>query len=120
MKFLANENFPIPSMKLLRERGFDITHVAENCPSEKDRVIMSMAREQGRIIITFDRDYGELVFKYHLPSPAGVIYLRFNPMYPTEAGEVIINLLGLSVISFSGKFTVVSSDSHIRQRPLPA
>lgn len=119
MKFLANENFPIPSMKLLRERGFDITHVAEDCPSEKDEAIMRMAREQGRIIITFDRDYGELVFKHRQPSPAGVIYLRFDPMYPIEAGEVIIDLLLSGMISFLGKFTVISGDGHIRQRPLP-
>lgn len=120
MKFLANENFPIPSMKLLREHGLDITHVAEVCQSEKDSAIMQMAREQGRIIITFDRDYGELIFKHRHPSPAGVIYLRFDPNYPTEAGEIIFSLIKSGVVDFLEKFTVVDGDGHVRQRPLPS
>lgn len=119
MKFLADENFPVPSAVLLRRHGLDVRHVAEDCPSEKDSVIMDIARQEGRIIITFDRDYGELVFKRLIPSPAGIIYLRFEPFYPTEAGELIANLIEISQISFEGKFTVLRNDGHIRQRPLP-
>ncbi len=119
MKFLADENVPLPSAILLRNRGWDIRHVAEDCPSEKDSAIMKMAKDEARIIITFDRDYGELVFKRQLPSPAGIIYLRFEPYYPTQAGEVIANLLDAGRMSFTGNFTVIRHDGHIRQRPLP-
>jgi len=118
MKFLADENFPMPSMKLLRNLGFDIAHVAENYQSESDMAIMGLARQQDRIIITFDRDFGELIFKRHQPAPAGVIYLRFEPTYPTETGEILAALFESGAVNFAGKFTVIS-DGQIRQRPLP-
>jgi|APCry1669188970_1035186.scaffolds.fasta_scaffold10311_2 hypothetical protein len=36
MKFLADENVPLPSALLLRHLGWDVRHIAEDCPSEKD------------------------------------------------------------------------------------
>ena len=118
MKFLANENIPMGSVILLRQHGLDIMHVAEEAPSTKDTVIMRLAQEQNRIIITFDRDYGELIFKHHLPTPAGVVYLRFDPDYPTESGEIVFNLINSGSVKLDGKFTVISR-ANIRQRPLP-
>ena len=79
-----------------------------------------MAKEEERILVTFDRDYGELIYKEKLPSPAGIIYLRFDPCHPTQAGEVISDLLKSASIDFTGKFTVIRNDGHIRQRPLPS
>ena len=32
MRFLANENFPNPSIKILRENGFDVRSTAEEMP----------------------------------------------------------------------------------------
>ena len=118
MNFLANENFPMGSVILLRRYRFDIIHVAEEAPSIKDTVILRLAQEQNRIIITFDRDYGELIFKYHLPAPAGVVYLRFDPDYPAEPGEIVLNLVNSGSVKLDGKFTVIGRD-NIRQRPLP-
>ena len=118
MKFLANENVPIASVILLRQYGFDVIHVAEEAPSTKDAVIMRLAQEQNRIIITFDRDYGELIFKHHLPAPAGVVYLRFDPDYPAEPGEIVLNLVNKGLVKLGDKFTVISR-ANIRQRPLP-
>ncbi len=119
MKFLADENVPLPSAVLLRKLGWDIRHIAEDCPSEKDSAVMKMAKDEERIIITFDRDYGELVFRRMQPPPAGIIYLRFDPYYPTQAGEIIAELKEKFQMDFTGKFTVIRHDGHIRQRPLP-
>jgi predicted nuclease of predicted toxin-antitoxin system len=118
MKFLANENVPLASVSLLRQRGIDVTYVAEDCSSETDRAIMRMAQEQGRIIITFDRDYGELIFKQRQPPPAGILFLRFDPDYPTEPGEIIARLIESGTVPLLGKFTVVERDK-LRQRPIP-
>ncbi len=119
MKFLADENVPLPSALLLRRLGYDVRHIAQDCPGEKDSAVMETAKNEERIIITFDRDYGELIFRRMLPAPAGIIYLRFEPYYPTEAGEIIASMIETTGISFAGKFTVIKSDGHIRQRPLP-
>ena len=116
MKFLANENFPSASVAMLRTAGQDILHVAEECPGESDANILELARSQDRIVVTFDRDYGELIFKLKRPRPAGIIYLRFDPLWPTEAGEILADLIG--VVPLEGRFTVVERN-RLRQRPLP-
>jgi predicted nuclease of predicted toxin-antitoxin system len=119
VKFLLDENVPLPSAHALRNLGWDVRHVAEDCPSEKDSEIVKMAKEEERVLITFDRDYGELIYKRRLPSPPGIIYLRFDPDYPTQVGDVISNLMKSAGIDFNDKFTVIRNDGHIRQRPLP-
>ena len=116
MKFLANENVASASVVLLRETGLDVLHVAEDCPGERDATILELAHRQDRIVITFDRDYGELVFKLKKPRPAGVIYLRFDPLWPTEAGEILKGIVG--AVPLEGRFTVVER-KRLRQRPLP-
>ena len=116
MKFLANENVATASVALLRKTGFDVCHVAEDCPGGQDADILELARRRDRIVITFDRDYGELVFKLNKPRPVGVIYLRFDPLWPTEAGEILAGLIG--DVPLEHYFTVVERN-RLRQRPLP-
>ena len=36
MKFFANENIPVASVKKLRQAGFDVVSVFEECPGETD------------------------------------------------------------------------------------
>lgn len=57
MKFLANENFPRASFRILRAEGLDIEHIGETNPSVSDEEVMKMALQEERIIITFDNDY---------------------------------------------------------------
>lgn len=119
MKILANENFPAPSVRYLRERGHDVRFVAEDSPGEEDAANLRAAHEEGRVIITFDRDYGELVFRHPMPAPAGVVYLRFDPEHPLHAGQVVDALLRDAGVTFAGFFTVVDRDFSARQRPIP-
>jgi predicted nuclease of predicted toxin-antitoxin system len=118
MRFLANENFPLKSIRLLRENGFDVIAVSEEMAGSKDRAILELAEQDHLIILTFDRDYGELIFRYQMPSPAGIIYLRFDPSSPEESANLIIHLLESRIIDFEHKFTVLDRD-RIRQRSLP-
>ena len=119
MKILADENFPAPSVRYLRERGHDVRSVAEHSPGESDAANLRVAHEEDRVIITFDRDFGELVFRHRMPAPAGVIYLRFDPDYPIHAGEVVNTLIRDVGVTCAGFFTVVDRDFTARQRPLP-
>lgn|SRR5665213_22641 len=118
MRFLANENFPAASVQLLRQSGHDVLYAIENFPSADDADILRCAHEERRIIITFDRDYGELIFKRKMPPPDGVLFLRFEPQSPLEPAEILLNLLQLSGVEWSGRFTVLTRD-QIRQRRLP-
>ena len=62
--FLANENFPRPSIIILREKGFSISSVQEEFQGISDEEVIKIAVEKKLIILTFDRDYGELIFKF--------------------------------------------------------
>jgi predicted nuclease of predicted toxin-antitoxin system len=118
MRFLANENIPVASIKLLRRAGHDITAIIEEAPGEIDRTILDRASEEKRVILTFDRDYGELIYRYRLSVPAGVVYFRFDPVTPEEPAQFLLRLLSLEELALLQMFTVVERD-RLRQRPLP-
>lgn len=118
MRFLANENFPLVSVNLIRSAEYDIASIIEIMPGAKDERVLEMAHHEARIILTFDRDYGELIYKHGLPTPAGVIYFRFIPLTPEESAAYLLRLLANENIAVEGKFTVARQDT-IRQRPLP-
>lgn len=118
MRFLANENFPLPSVRLLRQADYDVTSVTEDSPGIEDAEVLARAADEQRVVLTFDRDYGELIYRLRLRSPKGLIYLRFRPHTPEEPALLLLNLLQTEELQFEGQFTVVERD-HIRQRPLP-
>jgi predicted nuclease of predicted toxin-antitoxin system len=118
MQFLANENFPLPSVRLLREKGYDIASITEDSPGIEDTEVLARAADEQRVILTFDRDYGELIYRLRLRSPKGVIYLRLRPHTPEEPALLLLNLLQRERLLFEERFTVVDRD-QIRQRTLP-
>ncbi|MCZ2128491.1 MAG: DUF5615 family PIN-like protein [Anaerolineales bacterium] len=118
MRFLANENFPLSSVRLLREAGIAVVAVAEEMAGAKDEAVLSRAVSDNLIVLTFDRDYGDLIFKLKLPVPLGVVYLRFDPNSPREPFERVVELLQIEGLILEGKFTVADRQ-RIRQRPLP-
>jgi len=61
-RLFADENFPAPSILILREAGHDVQSVAEAAASTADLDVLAMAVAQQRWIVTFDRDFGELIF----------------------------------------------------------
>ena len=73
MKFLANENFPFPSIKFLREKGFEVISISEELSGVSDEEVLQKASLENLIILTFDRDYGELIFKYRKDNPPSFI-----------------------------------------------
>lgn len=117
MRFLADENFPLPSVIELREADHDVASIIQDSPGASDQAIMARAVREERIVLTFDRDFGELVYRLRLPPPPGVVYFRFEPRSPTEPVRYLIGLLSQEGCSLERKFTVVDV-GQIRQRPL--
>jgi predicted nuclease of predicted toxin-antitoxin system len=115
MRPLANENFPITSVKHLSEAGFDIVSISLLLPGSSDAAVMEMASGENRTIITFDRDYGELIFKQGFRPVAGVIFIRWSDFTPEEPGEYLIGLFSEKRIDFENALTVIDKNS-IRQR----
>jgi len=102
----------------LREAGYEVVAIAELSFGAKDISVLDRAAREDQILITFDRDYGELIYRRHLPSPRGVIHLRFVPETPEEAATVIAALVEVPGIRLEGRYTVIDRQ-RIRQRPLP-
>jgi len=115
MKFLANENYPFPSIKLLREHGCDVKSIGEEMHGITDSEVLRIAMEEKRIILTFDSDYGELIFRLQAQDPPSVIYYRFKGAAPDFAGIILIRLLQKNDILFENNFTVIE-ENNIRQR----
>ena len=115
MMFLANENFPKPSIIMLREKGFDVSSVQEDCPGVEDYEVMKIASAQNLIILTFDSDYGELIFKYAKENPPAVVFFRDKGNSPLFAGNALLRLLEHTNITLLNAFTVIETNG-VRQR----
>jgi len=118
MDFLANENFPLASIKRLQDSYHDVASVIEDTPGAKDREVLTRAQQEKRIILTFDRDYGELLYHQRLSAPPGIVYFRFDPSTPFEPADILLELLRIEKVSLIGNFTVAER-KRIRQRSLP-
>lgn len=118
MRFLANENFPLTSIYLLRSQGYEIISIIEKSPGMTDDQVLELAVNEKLIILTFDRDYGELIYRLKKPCPPGVVYFRYAPKTPEQPGQDLIVFLNTEDLSLVHKFTVVESN-QLRQRPLP-
>lgn len=118
MRFLANENYPLPSIRRLRQSGYDTAAIIEDSPGVSDAVVLARAVNEQRIILTFDRDYGELIYRLRQPAPPGLVYYRLVPATPIEPAEILLKLLADPNVSLGQKFTVIERAST-RQRPLP-
>ena len=115
MEFLANENFPKPSIQLLVNKGYKVFSVSEMLSGISDLEVISFASKRNQIILTFDKDYGEIIFRTKIEQPISVIFFRFKGKGPEEAGIVLIDLIENKKMKFENSFTVIEKDS-IRQR----
>lgn len=117
MNFLANENFPVNRIRLLRNAGHNVASIIEDTPGVKDYTILKRAYEEKRLILTFDRDYGELIYKYRSITPVGMVYFRFSPSTPKEPAKILLDILEEGKIQLLGKFSVIER-GRVRQKTL--
>lgn len=118
MKLLANENFPLPSVRELQRQGHDVVSISLLSPGMSDENVLALAHREQRVLVTFDRDYGMLVYQERQPPPPAILYLRFRPKFPDEAATIISTILNLGLPTIRGAFFVVERDA-IRRRALP-
>lgn len=115
MEFLANENFPKPSIQLLLNKGYDVYSVSDMLSGISDLEVISFAVKKKQIILTFDKDYGEIIFKSKILNPVSVIFFRFKGSSPEDAGSILLDLIESKKMAFENSFTVIEKNS-IRQR----
>lgn len=113
--FLANENFPKPSIVLLRNQGINVKSVQEDYQGISDEKVIKIAKELDLIILTFDKDYGELIFRYSIGFPPAIIYFRDKGNDLLFAGLLLAELLKNETFTFPQSFTVIE-EKNVRQR----
>src|SRR4051812_23690063 len=116
MRVLADENFPRPALHALREAGWDVFSVQEECPGISDEDVIAVAAREGRILLTLDKDFGELVYRRGLPAASGVILFRITPESPQDAAAFAL-AVARSQPDLRSCFCVVTRE-RIRIRPL--
>jgi predicted nuclease of predicted toxin-antitoxin system len=63
MKFPADENLPLSTVKSLKDRGTDIISIRNYGSGLKDEEAIRIAARENRILITLEKDFGEMVFR---------------------------------------------------------
>jgi predicted nuclease of predicted toxin-antitoxin system len=117
-RFLADENFPGPSLRMLRGAGEDVAAVGEDASGVDDPSVMERARRESRVLLTFDRDYGDMVFNRGYPAPPGIIFFRTDREHTELPAIRVLELLAAPDTTIIGMFTVIS-EVKTRQRALP-
>lgn len=117
VRILADENFPSPIIRALRDKGHDVASVKEMMRGASDREVLARAQAEERLVVTFDKDFGELAFRSRLPATSGVILFRLSGPSPEVDNARALAALE-SGLDWSGNFAVVTDD-RIRLRPLP-
>ena len=114
--YLANENFPLEAIRLLRADGVEIVSATESYRGWNDIDILKESVKLEKVLITFDKDFGDYVFYYDRLRPVGVVLLRFKPRSAGHVYEVVSDLMKKK-FDFVGHFSVVT-ERKIRMIPL--
>lgn len=117
MNFLANENFPLDAVMVLRQAGHDVVWIRTASPGITDEAVLARAIAEDRVLLTFDKDFGELAIRRGLPATCGIILFRTTATAGPEAAQKVSAALA-SRTDWSGHFAVVD-DRRIRMRVLP-
>jgi hypothetical protein len=62
MKFLADENFPRPAVRALREHAYEVAWATEDSPGSADEEVLARCTSEKLTLLTLDKGFGELVF----------------------------------------------------------
>ncbi|AQG81425.1 DUF5615 family PIN-like protein [Spirosoma montaniterrae] len=116
LRWLADENFPIPAFRALTDAGWDVRHIGIDQGGLPDTAVMQAAIDEKRLLLTFDGDHGTLIFKDGY-RPIGVIYFRLDDYLPDFPGRLLLRLDDEGW-EFRGFITVIEPNI-IRQRAIP-
>ena len=112
---LADENLDQRITDALRAHGYVVDAVAALPRSIDDYSVIELAHQTPpRIILTRDRDFGEWVFA-HGVRDVSIIFLRYAVVDTTAIIQIILDLLGRSVIRPTGMFcTITTQKTRLR------
>ena len=119
MKLLLDMGLARRAGALLRERGFDCTHVGElGLPRLADRAILQMAADEGRAVVTLDADFSALLALSGASRPS-VIHIRREGLDFRRAADLIARTVGLLCEDLEVGCIASVSERGVRVHHLP-
>jgi predicted nuclease of predicted toxin-antitoxin system len=119
MKFLADMNISMDTVRWLRGKGYDIVHLSEQrLLTMEDIDIMEKAKNEERIILTCDLDFAHLLAESNQAAPS-VILFRLEYQTPKNHISIIDKILSKYLVRLLEGALVVADDTRIRARSLP-
>lgn len=116
MRFLADEGCDGTLVRLLRERGHNVVHIAETNIGATDDAVLNQATNERQILITEDKDFGELIYRQQL-AHAGIILLRVDATLRKNKANRIFNIIDLYGDCLHDCFVVIqNSRTRVRQQ----
>lgn len=110
MSWLADEGIDRIVVECLREAGYPVVWIAEQCPGASDERVLFLAHELSAVLITSDKDFGELVFRQGRAS-SGVLLARLSGLLPADRARRVREALDRHAEEFGGHFSVLSPRS---------
>jgi Domain of unknown function (DUF5615) len=112
MRFLADENFRFPAVAALRDRGHDVSSIADDHAGSSDELVAEICDRDARILLTFDKDFGDLVFRRILccGTRPGARQTATNPEVPARV------IMGLG--AFGSAMSGANGEDTERQKKL--
>jgi predicted nuclease of predicted toxin-antitoxin system len=117
-RFLADENFPFPTVKALRDVGHDVICVGEIAGGIDDSQVLDMARREDRVLLTCDKDFGTLAFHSHEDATCGIVLARVQTTNLSQFTRRVVAAIATRN-DWRGSFTVITR-TGIRRRRYPA
>ncbi len=115
-QFLADECFPGPMLRALRQAGFDVARSSELLPGADDRDVLGLAVREGRILLTEDADFGDLVVRFEIET-LGVVRAALRSMAKADRNTRVVAAL-LSLGDRIVNAVTVIEPGRVRLRPI--
>src|SRR5579864_7398437 len=94
MRLLADENFPLPVVELLRSQGHDVQCAREGHTGLGDQALLELAESTGRLLFTLDRDFWQLALQRRTAlKRSAVILFRVHPAKPENLTPLVDSAL---------------------------
>lgn len=89
-RFYANENFPLPAVIYLRQRGHDVLTIQEAGYADQaqpDEAVLAFSTREERMLLTFNRKHFVKLHKT-VATHAGIVVCSFDPDFAALAERI--------------------------------
>lgn len=89
-RIYADENFPLPAVEVLRQRGHEVLTTAESGKANQaipDAEVLGFAAQEKRILLTLNRRHF-INLHQNNPDHAGIVVCTFDSDFPDLATRI--------------------------------